>query len=89
MSTQRDSEKLQPVFDLAINDLKKMFEMHLEPGDRDKVATSVIGAYTRLKATEIHRDALMYQVIKDLSQDKDELKKYVDVSMPEIKKLKK
>jgi len=79
---ERDSEKLQPVFDLAI-------EGRLDPGDRDKVATSIIWAYTRLKATEIHGDALKYQVIKDLSQDREELRKYIDVSMPEIKKLKK
>lgn len=81
---QTDSEKMRPIFELAIRDLKNMFEGHLEPGDRDKIATSVMGAFTRLKATEIHADALRYQVVKDLSKDQAELQKYVSVSMPQF-----
>lgn len=88
---QKDTEKMRPIFELALRDLENMFKMHLEPGDRDKIATSVLGAYTRIKGTEIHADALRYQVIKDISQDKDELNKYISISMPhfDMKKLKK
>lgn len=81
--TETDSVKMKPVFDLALQDLEKMFKGHFEPDNRSKIAVSVLGTYSRLKGTEIHAEALRFQVIKDISKDKEELSSYIATSMPE------
>ena len=49
-----------------------------------RLAQSTLSAITRLRATEQHEDANKLGLLRHLSENKDEFKKYLAVSMPHL-----
>ncbi|MCP4259063.1 MAG: hypothetical protein GY774_16380 [Planctomycetes bacterium] len=86
---QTDSQKMGSAFGLAIKELELVLGEKKDITDLSRTALTTIGHYSRLKATEVHSDVLRFQVAKDLSKDKEELKKFVLVSTPQLNPVKK
>lgn len=68
------SRKMEEVFDLSIKELKGVLNGSHGATDTSRMAVATMGIYSRLKASEIHEKALSYQMAKDLSEDRKQLK---------------
>lgn len=77
-----DSDKMRPLAMMAVEDLEDMYRNNYEPSSRNKASVCLLGIYVRQKNTEINADLLKYQAAKDMSKDKKELARYIEVSMP-------
>lgn len=74
----RDSKEMKEIFELSIREIKGVLQ-GANATDVTRIAASTLGIYSRLKATEIHENALKYQIIKDMGADKEELAKELKV----------
>ncbi len=82
---EKTSEKMEDVFDMALNELRQVFKENKSVTDKTKYAVSAMGIYSRLKSQENNANSFQYRVIKDLSKDKEELRAYIKATQPEIK----
>ena len=80
----QSSEKMARVFELAVQELERVFSNEKSPTDKTKMAVSSIGIYSRLKSQENARLSLQYRVVKDLSENKKELEEYIKLTAPEM-----
>ena len=81
----KSSEKMEDVFDLALDELRKVFKDSKPLTDKTKSALVAMGIYSRLKSQENNANSFQYRVVKDYSKDKDELRAYIKATQPDIK----
>lgn len=79
------SKKMDDVFDATLDELRRVFKENKPVTDKTKMAVSAMGIYSRLKSQENNARSFQYRVVKDLSQDKAELREYIKVTQPDIK----
>lgn len=68
------SKKMDEVFELSIKEIRGVLNGTHNATDASRMAVSTMGVYSRLRATEIHESVLKYQMAKDMSDDKKQLK---------------
>lgn len=66
----------------VIRDFFKSGDSSPQSIGRARVAGSVISSWTRHKQTESARDATNLMMARELAADRDELKRYIEISMP-------
>lgn len=86
----RESERLEPLIDPAIQSLKRMFEGGREEEDftTARIASSVLSTWARIKQSERAEDAIMFSMARSLAHDREELERYLKVTMPDLPMLK-
>ena len=87
MNTKKNPDvELQSLALRAINQLSDFFTAK-EHGGKDiavaRVSTAVLGAWTRAQQTRSAEKATMFMVARELATDKEQLKKYIALTMPE------
>ena len=82
---EKASSKMEDVFEMALNELRSVFKDNKSLTDKTRFALSAMGIYSRLKSQENNARSFQYRVIKDLSQDKTELKEYIKTTQPDLK----
>ena len=58
------------------------------PCNKVDFALMALAAVGRIKATERARDATQYAVLRSLTENKEEFKKYVEISLPHLNPIK-
>lgn len=86
--TLKASEKMEKVFNLAIVELEKILDGKKAVTDLSKIAATSMGVYTKLVSTELHSHVLKFAIMKDISKDRAELKKFISVATPELNPVK-
>ena len=82
------SLKMEEAYDLSAKELIATLKGEKDVTDLTKIAVTAAGIYVKMKSVEGHGEALKYQVMRDISADKKELKQYINSSMPEISPVK-
>ena len=80
-----DSAELKPSFQKAVKIFEKVIDDEAVAPQQLQVAMSVAKAYTKSRAVENQRALLVYQVARDYSEDKQELRAILEGSIPNIK----
>ena len=68
---------------LAVKDLLKNYSGN-EATDKTKRSVTILSIFKGMYQAEAHREGIQYQIIRDISKDKEQLKKYIEASMPQL-----
>lgn len=86
-----DSSVMKKIFLLSVAEIEKVLNGEAEVSDKSKTALRTLGHYSKLKAhesssyaNETARFKVQYSVIKDIAQNKKELKSYVKSTSPSM-----
>ena len=85
---QQVNVSLDELEQASINTLHAYLTDDKTTGSQAKVASTALSAVSRLKATAAAREATRYAVARDIAKNKDELKKYVTMSLPQLNPVK-
>jgi len=69
----------------AIDSLSQFFRIAEPAADalgKARVAATVLSAWTRAKQTEGAREATTFMIARELATDKEQLRQYMELSMP-------
>ena len=80
-------EEAHGVYQAAIKEVMKNYEGG-EATEKTKRSVVIMGILKGLLQTKAHSDGVRYQVIRDISKDQIEIKKYVAASMPHLNPIK-
>jgi len=69
---------------LCINKLYDYLTDDSTSGSVAREANTALSNLTRMKATDRVKDATQYQIARDLAENKAELKKYVQTTLPHL-----
>lgn len=82
---RRDSDRLEPVIDPAIKALETLFRT-IDPTEAEimsaHMAKSILATWAKLKQSERAQDAMYFALARELSDNKEQLAKYIEVSLP-------
>lgn len=81
-------DKAYPVFDAAVDEIMKNYKGE-EATEKTKRSVVLMGIFKGLLQAKAHNDGVRYQVIRDISKDPEEIKKYVTISLPQVNPVKK
>lgn len=82
---QSDSQKLKASFEKSVDIFEKVLDGDKVTPEQLQVALTASNLYTKAKATENQKALLIYQVARDYSKDKEELRSILQTSIPNIK----
>lgn len=83
---KRDSSRLEPVIDDAVNAIKSILkrgEHDVDEFTQARIATSTLATWAKLKQSERAADGLALSVAQQIAGDPDELAQYVKLTMPD------
>lgn len=85
---KRDTEeKLSSLADKAISSLHDFFSQEEHTGKdigSARIATAVLSSWTRHAQTKSAEKATMFMVARELASNKEQLKEYVRLTMPDL-----
>lgn len=81
------SEKMQDVFEMALEELRAVYKNGKAVTDKTRFAISAMGIFSRLKSQENNANSFRYHIIKDYTKDKDELREYIKQTQPGFRPL--
>ena len=82
---QSDSKRLKPSFDKSVEVFEKVLDGGQVSEAQLKVALVASHLYTKSKAAENQRALLIYQVARDYSKDKEELRVILQASIQNVR----
>jgi len=83
----RDSKRLEPIIDPAINAIRSILTDG-EHTDNEitaaRIASSVLATWSKLKQSERAQEAVYFAMARELAQDQEQLAKYISMTLPDV-----
>lgn len=68
------SKKMEEIFDLSVKEIRGVLNGSHNATDASRMAMGTLGVYSRLRSTEVHEEALKFQIARETTEDRKQLK---------------